>query len=201
MCNRFAAWMAYETAIRMQAFGSYFICHPLFELPIKANIKNIRSQNHFFIKNRLTSNPLDMNLQAEKQSQLKALVYRLIACLIEVKNQLGPFLNEYMYQDALEIEFRSREITFEREHYFSVEYKGARIQHKHFVDFLCVENGQQIIVECKAVEHLTPDHRQQLWNYMRLTGVRVGILYNFAPVKAQIERYYLPEEGNNIVAF
>ena len=86
-------------------------------------------------------------------------------------NEMGPFLNEYMYQDALEILLKEQMIPYSREYYFSVDFHGKRIQHKHFVDFLI---GDKVIIECKAVEALGGDHRQQLWNYMRLTKVRVS---------------------------
>jgi len=109
-----------------------------------------------------------------------------------VHQELGPFLNEYMYQDALQILFDERQISYLKEYYFSIDYHGKRIAHKHYVDFL-VEDS--IIVECKAVEKLCIEHRQQLWNYMRLTGKPIGILYNFAPIKDQSEHYYLDKDG------
>ena len=55
------------------------------------------------------------------------------------------------------------------------------------MDFLC---KKKIILECKAVDKLVPEHRQQLWNYMRLAKINIGILYNFAPPIDQCERYY-----------
>ena len=58
-----------------------------------------------------------------------------------------------------------------------------------------------MIIECKAVAALGPEHRQQLWNYMRLTKVQIGILYNFAPIKDQSERYYLDIERNVMYVF
>ena len=96
-----------------------------------------------------------------------------------IHKDLGPFLNEYMYQDGLKILFNEQEIPYQKEYYFSINYHGQRIEHKHFVDFLI---NDEIILECKAVEQLTAEHRQQLWNYMRLSGKPVGILYNFGPV-------------------
>lgn len=56
-------------------------------------------------------------------------------------------------------------------------------------------------MECKAVEHLGAEHRQQLWNYMRLSGVRIGILYNFAPFRDECEKYYLDPEKQILYAF
>lgn len=142
-----------------------------------------------------------MTIEPSKLTELKQQVYEPISCLIEVRNALGPYLNEYMYQDALAIEFKQRGLPFEREYYFSVTYKGEKIQHKHYVDFAYGEGDKRVLIECKAAEILVTEHRQQLWNYMRLTGVQVGILYNFAPAKAQIERYYLSPNSPTMVAF
>ena len=141
------------------------------------------------------------NIDPTLLTQLKQLVYTPVSCLIEVRNQLGPFLNEYMYQDALAIEFAQRGLPFQKEYYFSINYKGEIIQHKHYVDFLFGEGDERMLIECKAIGTIGSDQRQQLWNYMRLTGIKVGILYNFAPVKAQIERYYLPDDSPMMQAF
>ena len=68
--------------------------------------------------------------------KLKKWCYDLNGCCQEVHRDLGPFLNEYMYQDALEIVLNERNIKpFIKEYYFSVEFHGRRINHKHFVDF------------------------------------------------------------------
>ena len=59
----------------------------------------------------------------------------------------------------------------------------------------------EVIVECKAVDRLADAHRQQLWNYMRLSGIDVGVLYNFAPIMAQCEKYWYDKETGRMVAF
>jgi len=121
-------------------------------------------------------------------TRLKQYCFDLNGCLQEVHSGMGPFLNEYMYQDALEIVLKERNIPYVREHYFSVEFHGQRISHKHYVDFFCKD---QVYIECKAIESLGVEQRQQLWNYMRLSRVKIGILYNFAPLRDQSEHYYL----------
>jgi len=92
----------------------------------------------------------------------------------------------------VQILLEEQQIPYMREYYFSIDYHGKQIAHKHYIDFLV---DDCIIVECKAVEKLCIEHRQQLWNYMRLTKKPIGILYNFAPVKDQSEHYYLDSEG------
>ena len=124
--------------------------------------------------------------------------YDLIGSCQEVHRDMGPFLNEYMYQDALAIVLKEQGIPFEKEHYFSVTFHGQKISHRHYVDFFCKDG---VYIECKAVEHLSSDHRQQLWNYMRLTNVTIGILYNFAPTFAQCERYYLDTTSQKMYLF
>lgn len=130
--------------------------------------------------------------------QLKRYCYEINGCCQTVHKELGPFLNEYMYQDALEIIFNERAIPHTREYYFSVDFHGQQIRHKHFVDF-CVSG--KVFIECKAVGSLGPEQRQQLWNYMRLTKVRIGILYNFAPIRDQSEHYYLDTDTNIMYFF
>ncbi len=131
-------------------------------------------------------------------ARLRQYVYDVIGSCQTVHSELGPFLNEYMYQDALDILFTERNIPHNREYSFSVDFHGHRIQHKHFVDFLVMDN---ILVECKAIEALGSDQRQQLWNYMRLTKKHIGILYNFAPVHDQCEKYYLDTLTNQMYLF
>lgn len=125
--------------------------------------------------------------------KLKQYCYELNGCCQLVHRELGPFLNEYMYQDALEILFKEKAVPYIREYYFSVEFHGQKIQHKHYADFLV---QGKVLIECKAVTSIGPEQRQQLWNYMRLTKVRIGILYNFAPIRDQCEHYYLDTDTN-----
>lgn len=135
------------------------------------------------------------------REELKQIVYPIIGACQEVHKELGAFLNEYMYQDAMVIELGLRGIPYEKEFYFSASYKGHKIEHKHFVDFMVVNGSDEVLLECKAVDHLVDEHRQQLWNYMRLSGIDVGVLYNFAPIMAQCEKYYYDAELGRMVAF
>ena len=134
----------------------------------------------------------------ELSDKLRRYCYDIIGFCQTVHKEMGPFLNEYMYQDALEILFKEHDVPHTREYYFTVDFHGQRIQHKHYVDFLVKD---KVLVECKAIEALGSEQRQQLWNYMRLTKLRVGILYNFAPILDQCERYYLDVNTNQMYMF
>ena len=118
------------------------------------------------------------NLDRDFKMRLKSHVYDIVGCCQEVHKELGPWLNEYVYQEALKVSLEEKSIPFEKEHYFHVSYHGHPLSHKHYMDFLCKRN---VVVECKAIAALGTEQRQQLWNYMRLTNTPLGVLFNFAP--------------------
>ena len=130
--------------------------------------------------------------------QLKDKCYAINGACAAVHRELGPFLNEYMYQEALQILLDEQQIPNQSEYYFQVVFHGKPIQHRHYVDFLI---NDEVIVECKAVDKLVAEHRQQLWNYMRLTGKQIGILWNFAPPMDQAEHYYLDTKDGIMYMF
>ena len=138
------------------------------------------------------------NISPEVLTQLKSHVYDIIGCCQEVHRELGPWLNEYIYQEALRVSFEEKQIPFVKEHYFQVSYHGCPLTHKHYMDFLCKGD---VVVECKAISSLGVEQRQQLWNYMRLTNTPVGVLFNFAPTKDQCEKYYYDADTKMISAF
>ena len=113
-------------------------------------------------------------MDIELVKQLKSHVYDVIGCCQDVHKELGPWLNEYIYQDALKLSFELQNIPFEKEFYFQVSYKGCPLSHKHYMDFRCKGD---IVLECKAIASIGGEQRQQLWNYMRLSKTPIGILY------------------------
>lgn len=131
-------------------------------------------------------------------TRLKLHVYDILGCCQDVHKELGPWLNEYIYQEALKFSFEEKQVPFVKEYYFQVSYHGHPLSHKHYMDFLCKGD---VALECKAIASLGVEQRQQLWNYMRLTNTAVGILYNFAPVKDQCEKYYYDVNTKTITAF
>ena len=102
--------------------------------------------------------------------------YPIIGLCQQVHRELGPFLNEYMYQEALDILLEENSITKVKEYYFTVTFHGRQIKHKHYADFLV---NNDTLIECKAIDCLGTEQRQQLWNYMRLTKQPYGMIINF----------------------
>ena len=124
-------------------------------------------------------------------ADLKKHVYDIVGALYTVHSELGAGINEYCYQEALSMEFCDRGIAFEREKSFHPIYKGHLMNSEYRIDFLCKGD---VIVECKAVSVLTPTHRAQLFNYMRLLSMPCGIIVNFFPKYATVERYFYDVE-------
>ena len=140
----------------------------------------------------------NLSINSEVLSQFKTHVYDIIGCCQEVHKELGPWLNEYVYQEALKVSFEEKHVPFEKEYYFQVFFHGRPLSHKHYMDFLFKGD---VVVECKAISSIGVEQRQQLWNYMRLTNTPIGILYNFAPVKDQCEKYFYDVNTKTISVF
>ena len=105
--------------------------------------------------------------------------YSINGAAIEVYNQLGHGFLEAVYQEALEKEFALRGIPYEREKELLIRYKGEVLKQSYKADFVCYG---KVIVELKAVTDLNDSHRSQVFNYLRATGYRLGLLLNFGSV-------------------
>lgn len=102
--------------------------------------------------------------------------YAINGAAMHVYNVLGYGFLESVYQEALEIEFLKRGIPYEREKELKIYYEGKAMRQTYRADFVCYNN---IIVELKAVAHLDDVHRSQIYNYLKATGYKLGLLYNF----------------------
>jgi GxxExxY protein len=100
----------------------------------------------------------------------------IIGAAIEVHRALGPGLLESAYQACLCHELALRGIRCRVQAELPLEYKDLRIERAYRIDLIVEE---KIIIEVKAVEEVTPRHEAQLLTYLRLTGMRVGLILNF----------------------
>ena len=120
---------------------------------------------------------------------LKEEVYAIVGAAMEVHRELGPGFLEAVYQECLEMELPDRRICFKAKPELSLKYKGRLLKSKYVPDFICFD---KIILELKAVSKLIDEHRAQVQNYLRATGMKLGILVNFAHhPKLEYERIVL----------
>ena len=102
--------------------------------------------------------------------------YRIVGACFEVYNEKGCGFLEAVYQECLEIEFEMQGIPFVSEKDLSLDYKGKPLKQRYTPDFICYD---KIIVELKAVSELKDEHRAQVHNYLKATGMKLGLLVNF----------------------
>ena len=112
------------------------------------------------------------------------LTEKIIGAAFTVLNTLGAGFLEKVYENALAHELRKSGLAVEGQKAFPVRYEGTVVG-----DYLAdlVVSGK-VVVECKAVNILDPVHDAQLMNYLKASGVRVGLLINFARPKLQYRR-------------
>jgi len=101
---------------------------------------------------------------------------KVIGCAIEVHRELGPGLLESTYEQCLAYELSQVKIPFKLQVELPVEYKEIRLDCGYRIDLLVDE---RVIVELKSVDQLLAIHSAQILTYMKLAGVRVGLLINF----------------------
>jgi len=114
--------------------------------------------------------------------------YAIIGAAMEAHRQLGGGFLEAVYQEALGMELKTREIPHCREAELPVFYKGRRLACDYRADFICFES---VVVELKAVSELSGVHQAQVINYLKATGLEVGVLINFGAESLQYKRFVL----------
>lgn len=99
---------------------------------------------------------------------------------------MGAGFLEAVYQECMEIEFERRAIPFESRKPLPLSYQGQPLKQTYVADFVCFG---RVIVELKGVRTIAPEHRAQTINYLRATGLKLGLLINFgSSPRAEIER-------------
>ena len=113
----------------------------------------------------------------------------IMGACFEVYKEKGSGFLEAVYQECLEIELGLRNIPFKAQQELALAYKGRPLKSKFKPDFICYDI---IVLEIKAVSGLTDEHRAQVQNYLRATGLKLGLLVNFGHYpKVEYERIAL----------
>ena len=113
------------------------------------------------------------------------LTNRILKACYTVHNELGCGFFEKVYQEALEVQLSEMDIPFEREKHLPITYHGKVLKCDYIADFV-VDN--KVIIELKAVTEMSPIFEAQTINYLRATGIKVGLLINFGIRQLQIKR-------------
>ncbi len=118
---------------------------------------------------------------------LREEVHRIVGCAMEVLNTLGHGLLEKPYENSLAVEFGLQGIQFRQQPKFDVVYKSV-IVGEYIPDLICFD---QIVVDAKTIDQIGDHELGQMLNYLRITGLRVGIILNFKRAKLEWKRVVL----------
>lgn len=111
--------------------------------------------------------------------------YKIIGLCMEVHRQLGHGFKEIVYKDALEHEFRQHHIPFLREQKYIITYKEIILPHGYFADFVVYGS---IVLEIKARTVIVSGFVTQTVNYLKASGLRLGIIANFGKASFESQR-------------
>lgn len=114
--------------------------------------------------------------------------YFVIGLCMDIHNELGKGFSEAVYSDALEIELKSNGVPFKKEVKFDIIYKGKKLKHHYFADFIV---DDKIILELKAVEKISSSHVKQTLNYLAASKLKLGIIVNFGEDQLTYKRVLL----------
>lgn len=131
----------------------------------------------------------------EDEFLYKEEAFRIRGAIFHVYRTMGAGFLEAVYHECLAIEFARRAIPFEAQTPLRLRYDGELLKQTYVADFICFGG---IILEMKALRALAPEHRAQIVNYLRATGLSLGLLVNFgATPRAEIERFALSPSASS----
>ena len=114
--------------------------------------------------------------------------YQIIGICMEVHNILGKGLLEIIYKDAIEYELKEKQIPYEREKKYEIEYKDMILPHPFYADFVVYDN---IILEVKAQRAIVEEHYSWVLNYLAISKCPIGLIVNFGEDSLKTKRIIL----------
>ena len=112
---------------------------------------------------------------------------QIIGCAMEVLNALGHGLLEKPYENALVVEFGLRGIAYAQQARFNVVYKRVKVG--EYVPDLIVFD--KVVVDVKVIDKITKHEMGQIINYLKITGLKVGLILNFKKARLEWKRIVL----------
>jgi len=123
----------------------------------------------------------------KRELLLKTEAHLIVGCAMEVLNVLGHGLLEKPYENALVVEFGLQGVPFKQQPRFDVRYKTVKVG-EYIPDLICFD---QIVVDTKTIERTTNHEIGQMLNYLKITGLQLGLVLNFKHAKLEWKRVVL----------
>ena len=120
----------------------------------------------------------------EHELILKEEVFDVVGCAMEVLNELGHGLLEKPYENALVVELGMKNISVQQQPRYELMYKGVQVG-EYVPDLIAHE---KLVVDTKVVERITNHELGQMMNYLKITGLKVGVILNFKRPKLEWKR-------------
>ncbi len=122
---------------------------------------------------------------------LKDEVFQIVGAAIDVLNGLGHGYHEKPYENAMAVEFGLRGITFQQQPRFDIVYKNVTVG-EYIPDLIVFE---KIVADTKVIDQITDHERGKMLNYLRITGLQLGLILNFRRAKLEWERIVLSQNS------
>ena len=110
--------------------------------------------------------------------------HQILGCAFEVLNEVGHGLHEKIYENALVVEFKLREISFAQQRRYPVVFKGVQVG-EYVPDLIAFD---AVIVDTKTIDRITDHERGKMMNYLRKAKLRVGLILNFKHARLEWDR-------------
>jgi GxxExxY protein len=133
---------------------------------------------------------MDKKDERDKKMKHEELTETIIGCAFEVINELGAGFLESVYEKALLLALQQKELSVASQHPIKVIFRGKCVG-EFFADLFVDE---KVMVELKAVKAIAPEHQAQIINYLKATGIEVGLLINFGNPKLEYKRFTRSKE-------
>ncbi len=133
-------------------------------------------------------------MEEEKILPYSELTGNILACCFEVMKELGPGFLEKVYRNALMITLQQKGLQIQLEQPFTVTFRGQIIG-RYYADLIV---NQTVIVELKCCDGLAREHQAQLFNYLKISSLPVGLLVNFRYRKLEWKRLQSNQEHFDI---
>ena len=120
----------------------------------------------------------------EHELILKEEVFDVVGCAMEVLNELGHGLLEKPYENALVVELGLKDVPVQQQSRYTLMYKGVQVG-EYVPDLITHE---KLVVDTKVIERITNHELGQMMNYLKITGLKAGLILNLKRSKLEWKR-------------